>query len=392
MKNLILLLTLTLSLTAMGVESIASSPSDDLSNRISAVKKGTHDNMTGTSQKNGYRFGFKDGGDLHLWGFSQLYAYPFSNSAKITMPYFRFYFDGKKDSEWSYRLRAGYSSYYISGLEEAAEGREATLSNEKHLYFGRAFLTYRPKALKKWNFRIGRILNQQQRYDVFGTGAFYYNRTRGPLAVDSTHTNMVGYDVSEGVQAEYSSGDFSAKGAITYSGSNENNEERFFYSARVGNSISLGKSFGKLTYGLAGNITSHDETSSDGYELIPDLMWSIGNWYVMNEAFFRDVYDSHGKFKTSDYEFLLRNYFEIGTSYTVFKQSVAADIYIDTAYYDGDATSNIGVESSIQLPASTRISGALTYSNIFNEYGANEGEDSDPFRRISGSLSFTKYF
>ncbi len=391
MKTLILLLTLALSLTALGIESVATHSSDEVANRISMIKKGTHDNMTGSSQKTGYQFGFKDGGNLHLWGFGRLYAYPMSNSSKVTMPYFRFYFDGTKDSEWSYRVRADYSEYYINSLEKAANETD-TLSNERHIYFGRAFLTYTPKALKGWSFRIGRILNQQHKYDVFGAGAFYYNREKGPLALDTSHINMVNYHVSEGIQADYKNGAFSFKGAVTYRGSTSNGGEEFLYSGRAGHSASLGKKWGNLSYGLAANITSHNETSQDGYELIPDFMWSIGEWYFMDTVYFRDVYNAHGKFKTSDYPFLLRNYAEIGTNYTLFKQYFAVDMYLESSYYDDVKYSNLGLEGYLYLPGNAMIGGSFTYDNLFNEYGADSGTNDDPLRRISGTILFSKYF
>lgn len=397
MKNILLVLTLLAFGSALAREThLVNLTAEKLADRIGADRKGTHDAMPSTSQKNGYRVDFKDGGYLHLWGLGRLYWYPYSNNNKITQPYFRFYFDGKKTDELMFRVRMDYQHYYFDDTEKvySADGTAQNDNNMKTIYFGRAYITYTPKALSNWSFDIGRILNQQYKYDVLGYCAFDGSDKAKITKFNAGYTSGE-YDVAEGVDTTYRNGNFIAKLGITYRGNSkpdgEAQNERYFYSGRVGHSLDLGN-FGNLTYGVAGSVSSHRETEVETYEILPDLLYSVGSWYALNQTMYRDVYDTNGTFATSDYKFLLKNYFEVGTDFELFGVGTAIDSYIDSAYYDGDQVHNLGLEAFFYLPHGLMLGSSFSYANLFNQFAAGEGAHSNFFRRISGSILINKYF
>lgn len=398
MKRIVLILALLASHYAMARDvSGENLDADKLAQKIAADRKGNEGPIASTSQKNGYRLDFQEGGGyLHMWGIGRLYWYPYSNNSKVTQPYFRMYFDGKKTDELMFRVRMDYQHYYFDDTEKVftEDGTAQTADSTKTIYFGRAYVTYAPKALPNWSFDIGRVLNQQHKYDVIGYSAFDGAADALITKFNAGYT-AAEYDVAEGVDASYKNGNFTGKFGVTYRGNSKPDgqpqNERFFYAGRVGYSNDLGK-LGNISYGVAGNISSHRETVPEVYEILPDFMWSGGGWYVMIQSMFRDVYDSQGAFATEDYKFLLKNYFEVGTDFEIFGVGTAVDSFIDSAYYGGQQAHNLGLEAFMYLPHGLMLGGSFTYNNLTNQFAGGEGANTNFFRRISGSVLINKYF
>lgn len=398
MKKLLVILTLLACNIAIARDvSGENLDADKMAAKIAADRKGNAGPIASTSQKNGYRIDFNEGGGyLHMWGLGRLYWYPYSNNSKITQPYFRMYFDGKKTDELMFRVRMDYQHFYFDDTEKvfSADGTAQNENGTKTIYFGRAYVTYAPKALPNWSFDIGRILNQQHKYDVLGGSAFDGSAKALIGKLDQSYTGAE-YDVAEGIDSSYKNGNFTAKFAFTYRGNSAKDgapqTERFYYSGRVGHSLDFGKR-GTLGYGVAGSISSHRQTETEFYEILPDLLWSINGWYALLQGQYRDVYDSQGKFSTSDYKFLYKNYFEVGTDFEILGVGTAVDSFIDSAYYGGQQAHNLGLEAFMYLPHGLMLGGSFSYANFTNQYLDGKEEHSNFFRRISGSVLINKYF
>lgn len=393
MKNIILLLTLILAMPAFAIESMSSLSADDFAGRINAEKTGNHDHVTGASQKMGYTVGFEDekNANLHIWGLGRLYFYPDSNGSRVNMGYFRLYFDGQKDEEFSFRVRADYNpnmaGYFASSVEQ-----DSDVVNSPSIYFGRAFVTYSPKKAKNWSFKIGRILNQVGKYDVFGR-THLDSGDKGIIPggnVGQPGGSAPGWLVADGVDANYRNGSFSARMVATYRGADGDNDgEEFLYGGRIANSTSLGKKVGTFAYGLAATTKTHHTSEPNYVELMPDLSLFGNGWYMIDQVYLRKAIDGAGGFNASDYKLLARNYIEVGSDFQAFGKTVAMDTYLSTAYYDKYASSEVGIETFIYLPSSVMVGIIVDYENIFNERGNN---DSNPLNRMSSYIMLNKYF
>lgn len=355
--------------------------------------------LQGVSQKNGYAVAFSDGGNLHLWGLGRISWDPSSNNNKFNQTYFRFYFDGKKSEELMFRIRLDYMHYrrFVESENAYSSSDEADGNDDlKTVYFGRAYLSYRPKALEHWSFDIGRVLNQQYRYDVLGLSAFdTYNKAK-IRAVYSGATSGE-YDVGEGVIAKFRNNSFEASFGITYGPqsvdyryvSSPSVSERFFYSGRIGTRTEI-TAQANLSYGVAASVYSHRSDTPEHYEVLPDICYADEWGYIFSQMQYRDVYDSNGEFRTSDYAFLLKNYLEVGTSFGFDGVELSIDSFIDSAYYDGEQVHNLGVESYLYTDSGLMVGGSASYSDLLDQMKGSA--QTNFFRRISLSLLANKEF
>lgn len=363
MKKILFLLIASLMSTALlAVDDVENASAQDIK-----AKKGDDTAIKGKSQGLGYDLKFGDDKDanIHFWGLTRFYAYPADSETKLVMPYFRFYIDAIKNSQWSLHARLDYGQW-VKGQYFKINNEKPSdkLSGAPTVYYARAYMTY--KHDQNLQIHAGRMLNQAIKYDVFDKfTAFDYNT--GAIPTDTHNYTDSSYQSGEGLAAEYELGNFHAKATITYT-PGTNTTEQFFYSAFAEHKIELAKDT-RIEYGMGASTTSNNTADPQYVEVTPDVGFFYGDFYILDQMMIRDLVamrDSAASVKVSDYDLLVRNHLEVGKTFNIMGKDTIFDSYLSTTKYDSDSVSNLGLEAELKVTDSLQVLINTEYPNITN--------------------------
>lgn len=349
MKLLALLLPLLSFVTNLfAEEKPAEQPKD-----TSVILRGEHNPDTG------YRVYFSEDKKkyLNLMGYAK-YDFSATPNEKMSIPYFRFHFDGKND-QWGFVTRIDYNTYSAStySLSTSAEtdpdnppqlAYTTEAKGTPSIYFARAYITY--AATDSLTFGLGRDSNLLYKYDVLTT---YFANS----------------DVSLAAKATYKSGNFKADAMVNYIQPTDDFgtplnpttdiTDKYVYAV----SASYSKDIGENSLGM--HFSARTDSGFEGtkyLKLFPALTFNFSSGlYVFTQGVYSTYYDGLRNDANDRYQ----DYFEVGYEFT---KKLTIDLYqIVSGKEKEEWMYNYGIDAFYRINDAVYLLGNVEAKNITEE-------------------------
>ena len=267
--------------------------------------------------------------------------------SKLTLPYFRFLIDGKKNDQFEFHTRLDYSNSFTMSKQntsaDIAKGKGQGYGAPS-IYFARAYMTY----LISDNFKIdaGRIIQFHYRYDI----------------LSAAHSET---PVGLGISPHYTNGDFTADFSLLHITDNQemeaSEEEAVYTGGRLAYSNILAKDV-KLSYGLAYH-SNHKQVRAKYHQIMPDITLNLPNdFYILTQTMVKFI-EGGGKNNK------IQSYNEIGTNFT---DKLAIDTFANIFKNDiADTYYDLGVDASYKFTPSITGVYTVTFGDVFENIPDN---------------------